>query len=220
MYPVIKRFIDIILSLLMIALLAPLLIFIGVLVFSQVKSSPVFVQPRGITLSKRRFSIYKFKTLYDREINGFAVSGMRLPLKNPSEEKHVIPSGRILRKSGLDELPQLFNILKGEMSFIGPRPLSVDDLLIIRRNYPSLYEEREKIDAAPGISGLWQLYKDSNFKVIDLIRLDKLYLKRRSFILDLKLMIKTIMMILRANHYDAVLFNSGSIQSMRLIKSS
>lgn len=108
-----KRLIDVIFSLILIILLFPVMILIFFLVWIYI-GFPIFIQKRP-GLNNRIFNLYKFKTLYDAP-------------KNLSENKRQNKVGNFLRKTGLDELPQLFNILKNNMSFVGPRPLLVEYL--------------------------------------------------------------------------------------------
>ncbi len=76
----------------------------------------------------------------------------------PELGKNVSKLGLFLRRTGLDEIPQLINVIKGDMSFIGPRPLSFDDLAVIKKNYPGLYKLRAQLNIKPGITGYWQVF--------------------------------------------------------------
>ena len=119
----------------------------------------------------------------------------------------------MLRKTGLDELPQLINVLKGDMSFVGPRPFSLSDLEIIKNEYPEIYNERVSFNTKPGITGLWQIEGNREEGIRNLIFLEKEYESKKSFLYDLSLVVKTIPVVFLANHSDAYIggnFSSGS----------
>lgn len=171
-----KRSFDIILSLVLIIVLFPVMIVIFFLVWFYI-GFPIFVQKRP-GLNNKVFTLYKFKTLYEKS-------------KNTSEYKRQNPLGDFLRKTGLDELLQLFNILENKMSFIGPRPLLTEYL-----NKYSNYEKKRHL-VKPGISGLAQVNPDpSGIKSWKKsIKLDIYYAENISFILDMKILLKTLQII-------------------------
>lgn len=172
-----KRLFDIILSLILIILLFPLMILIFFLVWIFI-GYPIFIQKRP-GLNGKIFSLYKFKSLYDSK-------------KNISEIKRQNKLGNFLRKTGLDELPQLFNILKNNMSFVGPRPLLVEYL----DKYTNSQKKRHNVK--PGITGLAQISPEpSGVTSWDKsIKFDTYYVENISFYLDMKIMFKTIVLIL------------------------
>ena len=172
-----KRLFDIIFSLGLIILFSPIMILIFFLVWFTV-GFPIFKQRRP-GLNSKIFTLYKFKTLYD-------VS------KNISEKERQNSFGNFLRKTGLDELPQLFNILENKMSFIGPRPLLVEYL----KKYS--YHEKKRHLVKPGITGLAQVNPEaSGIKSWrKSIKFDIYYTKNVSFILDMQILFQTIKLIL------------------------
>lgn len=172
-----KRIFDIIFSLFLILILSPLMILIFLLVWIAI-GFPIFTQKRP-GLKNKIFILYKFKTLYD-------------PIKNLSEKNRQSKFGDFLRKTGLDELPQLFNILENNMSFVGPRPLLVEYL----KKY-SKYEKKRHL-VKPGITGLAQVYPNpSGIKSWkNSIKLDIYYTSNVSFFLDMQIIFKTIKLIL------------------------
>ena len=172
-----KRLFDIIFSIFLIIVLLPVMIFILFLVWCMI-GFPIFAQKRP-GLNNKIFTLYKFKTLYDAN-------------ENISEYNRLSKLGNFFRKTGLDELPQLFNILKGDMSFIGPRPLLLEYL----KKY-SKYEKKRHL-VKPGISGLAQVNPDpSGIKSWKKsIKLDIYYVSNISFVLDMKIILKTIDLIL------------------------
>jgi len=172
-----KRLFDIIFSIFLIIVLLPVMIFIFFLVWCMI-GFPIFAQKRP-GLNNKIFTLYKFKTMYDTN-------------ENISKYKRLSKLGNFFRKTGLDELPQLFNILKGDMSFIGPRPLLLEYL----KKY-SKYEKKRHL-VKPGISGLAQVNPDpSGIKSWKKsIKLDIYYVSNISFFLDMKIILKTIDLIL------------------------
>jgi undecaprenyl phosphate N,N'-diacetylbacillosamine 1-phosphate transferase len=172
-----KRLFDIIFSLILILFLFPFMIFIFFLVWTTI-GHPIFKQKRP-GLNNKIFTLYKFKTLYD--------SSKNIPEKNRQNK-----IGNFLRKTGLDELPQLFNILENNMSFVGPRPLLIEYL----KKY-SIYEKKRH-SVKPGITGLAQVNpQKSGVKSWNKsIKLDVYYAENVSFFLDIKIFFKTAELIL------------------------
>lgn len=174
---VFKRLFDIILSISLIVVFFPIMVLIFFLVWFFI-GFPIFKQNRP-GLNNKIFTLYKFKTLYDNS-------------KKISEKKRQNKLGNFLRKTGIDELPQLFNVLKNNMSFIGPRPLLVEYL----KKYSNYEKKRHKVK--PGITGLAQVNPESSgLKSWNKsIKLDIYYVNNVSFFLDMKILIKTLAIIL------------------------
>ncbi len=172
-----KRLFDIILSLVALLSLFPLMILIFFLVWFFI-GFPIFIQKRP-GLNGKIFTLYKFKTFYDSP-------------KNISESKRQSKLGNFLRKTGLDELPQLFNVLENNMSIVGPRPLLVEYL----KKY-SKYEKKRHL-VKPGITGLAQVNPDpSGVKIWkESIKFDVYYSTNVSFFLDIKIIYKTVELVL------------------------
>ena len=172
-----KRFLDIILCLILIIFLFPFMILLFLLIWFMI-GFPIFKQKRP-GLNSKIFTLYKFKTLYDAS-------------KNIHESKRQNSLGNFLRKTGLDELPQLFNILENKMSLVGPRPLLLEYL-----NKYSSYEIKRHL-VKPGITGLAQVNPElSGLKSWNKsIKLDIYYIKNVSFFLDIQILFKTIELIL------------------------
>ena len=172
-----KRFFDIVFSLILILFFLPIMILLFILVWCFI-GFPIFMKKRP-GLNNRIFTLYKFKTLYD--IN-----------KNISDKKRQNRFGNFLRITGLDELPQLFNILENNMSFVGPRPLLVEYL----KKY-SNYEKRRHL-VKPGITGLAQVSPDpsgvKSWKKS--IKLDIYYSLNISFYLDMQIFFKTLILVI------------------------
>lgn len=124
-----------------------------------------------------------------------------------------------LRKTGLDELPQLINILKGEMSFVGPRPLIIGDLQYLKKYDRSSYNLKNKLKTKPGLTGLWQIYCDRESGAKNLIMLDTEYDQNCTFILDVQLLLKTIHTLITANNSDAIVFQETASPQVELLQS-
>ena len=120
-------------------------------------------------------------------------------------KKYVPPFCGWLRKSGLDELTQLINVLKGEMSLVGPRPLTVSDLEIMKKYEPEIHERREMLKSKPGITGYWQIFGDRNKGLENLVALDEYYDRKKSSLLDLRLLLSTIVLVMTARHSDSII---------------
>lgn len=184
-----------------IILLFPAYTIISFIIFLQSGQSPLFIQERGLSLKKRRFKIYKFRTLTN---HSSLIKNSTSNLSRLGHYVYVSRFGKFLRKTGFDEVPQLINILKGDMNFVGPRPLDLEDLKNIKNKFPVLYCEREKTNLKPGLTGYWQIYKDDESSIENLIELDKYYFENKSFLLDLNLILKSFFISFSGKHKDAI----------------
>ncbi len=173
-----KDIFDFYLAIILFIFFFPLMVFIYV-ILNILIGSPIYTQKRPGFLNKP-FIIFKFKTLIDRDC------------KNFKKDKNTFKFGTFLRKTGIDELPQLLNILKGEMSFIGPRPLLFEYL----KKYSKKEKKRHLVK--PGITGLAQVNPDPSGNKIwkKSIKLDLYYVKEVNFALDIEIVLKTIGIIL------------------------
>lgn len=180
-YNWIKRIIDIVLSFIAIVLLCPILICIAIFIKAKLGSPIIFSQERP-GKDEIIFHMYKFRTMTDeRNINGELL---------PDEDR-LTSFGRKLRSTSLDELPELFNILKGDMSIVGPRPLLV--------KYLPLYndEQRQRHLVRPGITGLAQVNGRNAISWEEKFKLDCEYVKNITFINDMKIFFKTISTVVK-----------------------
>ncbi|MHA1268001.1 MAG: sugar transferase [Candidatus Helarchaeota archaeon] len=182
-----KRLLDIIVSVTFIIILLPLFGIIALLVYISSGKPVIFKQAR---LGKNGvpFRIYKFRTMYN---NAPDIRNPDGSAYNAEDDPRVTPIGKILRKSSLDELPQLFNVLKGEMSLVGPRPDQVDQI----RFYTD--KEKQKLRMKPGITGLAQISGRNRIPWEKRKQLDLDYIENFSIVLDLKILLKTIVYIFR-----------------------
>ena len=186
MYPILKRLLDILLSLAALIALLPLLIVLGVLVKLDSPGPALFKQER-VGRNEKRFYIYKLRSMNTSAPRDVATSKLQ------NAETHITRVGRVLRKTSLDELPQLFNVLKGEMSLIGPRPLVP--------NEKDIHELRRQTGAyrvRPGITGWAQVNGRDCILPPDKARLDGYYADHMSLWLDLKIIVYSVICVLTA----------------------
>jgi lipopolysaccharide/colanic/teichoic acid biosynthesis glycosyltransferase len=190
-YLVFKRAIDIFGSLLGLLVLSPLFL-IGAAGTKVSSRGPVFFRQKRLGRNKKPFTLYKFRSMkYDAAQVGAE------SLTEEEQEKMVTPWGRFIRATSLDEIPQLVNILKGDMSFIGPRPNMVEhsEALIAARDsfVPSAYVVK------PGLSGLAQIYLKRNPDIVKKSEYDSKYVQKFSFWLDFKLFILSLLVLFGFN---------------------
>lgn len=184
MYNILKRFFDIVFSLVCIVLLTPMWPFLIIWIKYDSKGPVLFKQDR-IGKNKKHFMILKFRTMKTETPSNIPTHLMGDPTK------WITKSGNILRKTSLDELPQLFNVLKGEMSFVGPRPAlwNQDDLIGEREIY-------KVNNFKPGITGLAQVRGRDGLLISEKVLLDKEYCNNLSLLSDLSIIVKTILKVL------------------------
>lgn len=179
-----KRIFDFTVSLLLIIILLPIFLIIGIIIAIDA-GNPVIYRQYRVGKDNKLFYIYKFRTMRKGT-----------PLAATSDlteaEKYITKSGRFLRKTSLDELPQLFNVLAGDMSFVGPRPLIPEEKEIrqLRKEY-NVYSVR------PGITGLAQVNGRDMLSDEEKALFDKEYVDKQSIKLDIKIMFKTVMVVLK-----------------------
>lgn len=177
----IKRILDVIISAVTLLLLSPVLLITALLVRVKLGSPVIFKQERP-GLNGKIFKMYKFKTMTDERDS----EGKLLP-----DEQRLTHFGNVLRSTSLDELPELWNILKGDMSLIGPRPLLV--------KYLPLYSERQshRHDVRPGITGYAQVHGRNKLDWPERFEMDVYYAENLSFKMDLKIVVDTVGVVLR-----------------------
>jgi exopolysaccharide biosynthesis polyprenyl glycosylphosphotransferase len=193
----VKRALDVTIASILIVLLAPLFIVVAFLIkFSS--AGPIFFRQERLGLNKRRFSIHKFRTMVPNAEEMIAaledqneVSGPVFKIKN---DPRITPIGKIMRRTSIDELPQLFNILKGDMSLVGPRPLPVRDYEGFNQDW-----QRRRFSVRPGITCLWQVNGRSSIPFEQWMRLDLQYMDEWSLWLDLKILARTIPAVLKGS---------------------
>jgi len=187
-YQLAKRVFDVTLSLLALPLLLPLMMFVALLIWLDNPGPVFFMQPRT-GKGGRRFKMYKFRTMVtnaeELKQKYAHLNELTWPDFKITDDPRVTRVGRILRKTSLDELPQIFNVLKGNMSLVGPRPTSFD---------VSTYSlwHTERLEILPGITGLWQVSGRSDLDFDERLRLDIEYIERQSLWLDIVILFRTV----------------------------
>ena len=184
---ILKRIIDLLVSLILLILLSPVMLVIAVLVRIKLGRPVLFSQERP-GLHGRLFRLYKFRTMRDAR----GADDQLLP-----DEERLTKFGRFLRASSLDELPELFNVLKGEMSLVGPRPLLV---AYLERYTP---EQARRHEVLPGITGWAQVNGRNALSWESKFKLDVWYVDNRSFWLDLKILFLTLWKALKREGISA-----------------
>lgn len=200
-----RRTADIFISSLFLVVGLPFILTIIVLDFLLTGRNPLFLQTRKLCAGSRPFCMIKIRTI----INPPPAKGGEAPFSESLTYEEMSPyvPGFCgwLRKSGLDEMLQLVNVIRGEMSLVGPRPLITHELDIIKKKHPELHKRRERLRSAPGITGYWQIYGDRKKGFGNLVECDEFYEKNKSFYLDARIIIKTLHVMLTASHSDSIL---------------
>jgi len=191
-YSFLKRTIDIIGSLCGLILLSPVLIITGILIKLESKGPIIFVQKR-VGINGQEFNMYKFRSmivnaeeLKEKLKDKNEMSGPMFKIK---DDPRITKVGKFIRKTSIDELPQLINILKGDMSLVGPRP-----------SLPKEVEEfepwmRKRLEVKPGLTCYWQVSGRNNIDFENWMKLDIKYVEERNIILDIKLIFKTFFVL-------------------------
>ncbi len=175
-----KRVFDLVLSSCFLLLLLPVFAVLALLVRRDSKG-PIFFRQTRVGKEGHLFSLYKFRTMYE-EVPPYDFS------PRSSQDPRITPIGRLLRKTSLDELPQLFNVIRGEMSLVGPRP---EMPFIVEGVKSELY--RQRLLVKPGITGIWQISSDRTREIHENISYDIFYIENRSILLDVIIIIRTVM---------------------------
>ena len=191
---IIKRLVDIVLSCIAVIITLPLFLIIAVCIKLDDRG-PVFYKQKRLTYCGKVFEIYKFRTMIQ---NAEKKSGPRLAGK---EDERILRVGKILRRTRLDELPQIYNVLKGDMSFVGPRPERPELAQRIEKELPE-FCYRLKVKA--GLTGYAQIYGKYNTTSYDKLKLDLTYIRNYSIWLDFKLMILTPKIMLMKESTEGV----------------
>ncbi|WP_234697249.1 sugar transferase [Candidatus Chrysopegis kryptomonas] len=201
-YLIQKRIVDFAISLIALIFLSPFFLLIAVLI-KMTSRGPVFYVHERVGKDGKRFKMYKFRTMYlDADKDKTRVEWMKKFIENGEhpdgetsskkvvDKRKITPIGRILRKFSIDELPQLINVLKGEMSLVGPRPV----LPYEYEMFKPWYYERNKV--LPGCTGFWQVYGRAKTNFDDMVLMDIYYIQNMSPWLDLQIILKTIPVML------------------------
>ncbi len=195
-----KRTFDLVIAILALGVLSPLWLLIALLIKFDSRG-PIFYKQERVGMDGRIFLFFKFRTMHpdvdDRThreyqrayINGRPDSNLgddQKPVFKLRTDKRITRLGRILRKTSLDELPQLFNVLRGDMSIVGPRPPIPYEV----ENYQLWH--RKRLDMKPGITGLWQVSGRNRLPFDEMVRMDLYYIENWSLLLDIKIILQTL----------------------------
>ena len=202
LYETVKRIQDFTMALMALILLSPLWLLFAIIIKLTSAGPAIYKQTEALGRYGRRITMYKFRTMYTdmdnahhkeaiarfvegKHLDTVEKDGKKLRVYKITRDPRVTPVGRILRKSGLDEIPQLVNVLKGELSIVGPRPPLVYEYELYTA------EHSRRLEVLPGITGLYQVTARSQVPFEKMVEIDMDYIRRRSYWLDLKIILKT-----------------------------
>ncbi|MBC8162371.1 MAG: sugar transferase [Roseiflexaceae bacterium] len=192
-YLVFKRVFDITACVLALPLLVPVFALIALLIKLESPGGPIMFTQQRTGKGGKRFAIYKFRTMVPNaeEIKKQLahLNELKWPDFKITNDPRITRVGKILRKTSLDELPQLINVLRGEMSLVGPRPTSFAASTYI-------LWQTQRLDVIPGLTGLWQIYGRGESEFDARLRLDIAYIKHRCFALDIEILFRTVSSVL------------------------
>jgi lipopolysaccharide/colanic/teichoic acid biosynthesis glycosyltransferase len=205
-YPLlVKRALDVTIAFILLILSVPFFIVVA-LAIKLDSPGPVFFRQMRVGYQQRRFRCYKFRTMYAGSREGVHQEFIKKLMTRTKEEskdaagvykmtddQRITPVGQVLRKFSMDELPQIFNVLKGQMSMVGPRP-AID--------YELPYHDRNmlrRFSVLPGITGFWQVSSRYSVDYRRMVFMDLYYIDHWSLLLDLKIMLKTILVVFKVN---------------------
>lgn len=188
-YFFVKRIMDLSLVLLAMPILLPVFLLISLLIKIESPNGPVIFSQNRTGKGGKRFKMYKFRSMVpnaeELKKELAHLNELKWPDFKITNDPRVTRMGNILRKTSLDELPQLINVLKGEMSLVGPRPTSFA---------PDTYDlwQTVRLDVVPGLTGLWQIVGRAETEFYERLRLDVMYIKHRSIWLDVQILFRTV----------------------------
>ncbi len=196
-YAVIKRIIDIVCSILGLVCLSPILLIVTILIKIDSKGSVFFAQDR-VGYKGKHFKMYKFRSMVcdaeDLKKSLEDKNDMKGPMFKMKVDPRVTRIGKLIRKTSIDELPQLINVIKGDMSLVGPRPSLPKEVASFK---PWMLE---RLDVKPGLTCIWQVSGRNDIEFEDWMKLDIKYVKERSTGLDIKLIMKTFFVLFGDEH--------------------
>ena len=200
-----KRLLDIFSSVFLVIIFSPVLL-ITIIVIKLTSPGPIFFKQKRVTKNDQEFWMYKFRSMYtgdnDKRLREnypelwkkYKDGGWKLPM---SEDPRITPIGKIIRATSIDEFPQLFNVLKGDMSLVGPRAYREEELQEQEKRYPKTKKYIEIIRTAkPGNTGVWQTSGRNDITFEDRAKMDAEYIKKQSFVEEILIILKTPMSML------------------------
>ncbi|MCF0149559.1 MAG: sugar transferase [Clostridium sp.] len=197
LYSIFKRLLDILGSLIGLTLLSPILIVIGILIKLESKGPIIFSQKR-VGLNKKEFKMYKLRSMVcnaeELKDNLKDKNEMSGPMFKIKDDPRITKIGKFIRKTSIDELPQLINVLKGDMSLVGPRPSLPNE---VKEFEPWMLK---RFEIKPGLTCYWQVMGRNSIGFEEWMKLDIRYVHERSFVLDIKLIFKTFFVLFGDNN--------------------
>lgn len=188
-----KRFLDIAGSVVGIILLIPLLLLVGLMIKMEDPTGPVFFKQKRVGKHGRTFDMYKFRSMVcnaeDLKASLLQQNEASGPVFKIKSDPRITNIGKFIRKTSIDELPQLVNVLKGDMSIVGPRPALPDEVAQYT-NY-----EKQRISVTPGLTCFWQVNGRSNISFQEWVEMDLDYIRNRNTMMDIKLIFKTVLVL-------------------------
>lgn len=188
-----KRFIDIVGAAIGLLLLLVVFLLVGLLIKLEDPKGAIFFSQKRVGKNGKEFNMYKFRSMVSNAEEKLAeilqyneTTGAMFKMKN---DPRVTKIGRLIRKTSIDELPQLINVLRGEMSLVGPRPPLVREVI----EYTSY--QMQRLSVTPGCTGLWQVSGRSNIGFEEMVELDLRYIQHRSLGVDIKIVLQTVLML-------------------------
>ena len=192
LYEVIKRIIDIVASFTGLIVLSPLMLVVSILIKLESKGEVIFKQKR-VGLNGKEFYMYKFRSMVinaeELKAELESQNEMSGPMFKIKDDPRITKIGKFIRKTSIDELPQLINVIKGDMSLVGPRPSLPKE---VKQFEPWMME---RLEVKPGLTCIWQISGRNNIDFEDWMKLDIKYVRERSLALDFKLIFKTIFVL-------------------------
>jgi exopolysaccharide biosynthesis polyprenyl glycosylphosphotransferase len=194
-----KRILDIILAIVLLIILSPIFLIIAICIKIESKG-PIFYKHLRVGFNEKEFYLYKFRSMInnaDKQLTDLTENSLQQneAFLKLEEDDRITRIGKFLRKYSIDELPQLFNVLKGEMSIVGPRPIVRWEVEQIKRIYHN-YSYKKMFKVLPGITGLWQVSGRSLLNDEKRLELEIFYVDNWSLNLDIKILLKTIFVVL------------------------
>ncbi|WP_285290784.1 sugar transferase [Bacillus sp. ISL-45] len=188
-----KRIVDFVGSILGLLILSIVFIAVAILIKIEDPKGPIFFTQKRIGLNGKEFQMYKFRSMVSdaeeklKELLKYnEVSGAMFKMK---DDPRITKVGKFIRKTSIDELPQLFNVIKGEMSLVGPRPPLPREVELYS-NY-----DKQRLLVTPGCTGLWQVSGRNSLGFDEMVKLDLKYIEKRTLLFDLKIIIKTVLVL-------------------------
>ncbi|WP_406944935.1 sugar transferase [Halobacillus sp. SY10] len=195
-YLVIKRLLDIIGATLGIIMLSPLFLLVSVFIKVEDVKGPILFDQIRIGKDGKKFRMYKFRSMVSNAEELKAALMAKNEAKGPvfkiREDPRITKVGKFIRRTSIDELPQLINVLKGDMSLVGPRPPLPNEVVQYSKR------QRQRLSVTPGLTCYWQVSGRSNIGFDEWVEMDLEYIKNRSLTIDIKLILKTCIVIIGA----------------------